>query len=244
MIDFHCHLDLYKNPISLLPDVKKRCRFVLAVTTSPRAFVKTSQVFSGIDCISIALGLHPEILADRIIEREQFLSLIPHTQYIGEVGIDGSARNRGSLDLQVDFFNEAIKTAEKYGGRIISIHSRKATKSALSIIEKTIRTCVPIMHWFSGTDKELDWAISMNCWFSVNPLMLSNRKGISLVQKVPLSKLVPETDGPFATHNGIPYMPWDTNAVVENIAKYKGLPIGTVLKAMGENLDGLCVGTR
>ncbi|HBE78353.1 MAG TPA: hypothetical protein DDW65_11320 [Firmicutes bacterium] len=90
MIDMHCHLDLYKNPIALLPEVQRRCKYVLAVTTSPRAWQKTKQVFSGIDCIQVALGLHPEIVSSKMNEIDMLLSNIRHCKYIGEVGIDGS----------------------------------------------------------------------------------------------------------------------------------------------------------
>jgi len=241
MIDFHCHLDLYKDPISLLPEVKRHCRFVLAVTTSPRAWIKTSQVFSGIDCISVALGLHPEILTDKIKEQELFLTLIPKSQFLGEIGLDGTERNKDSLELQIDFFKEALQVTEKCGGRTISIHSRSVTNLTLDIVEKNIKSSIPVMHWFSGTDKELDWALSLNCWFSINPQMLLNMRGISLVHKVPLSRMIPETDGPFTTHNGVPYMPWNTDIVVEGIAKSKNLLIDEVSKTIIKNLQILCM---
>jgi TatD DNase family protein len=239
MIDFHCHLDLYKNPISLLPEVQKRCRFVLAVTTSPRAFLKTSQVFADIDCISVGLGLHPEILADRINEEELFFSLISKSRYIGEIGLDGTARNKASLDLQIDFFRNAIQASEEGFVKLISIHSRSAVKGTLEIIEQNIKASIPILHWFSGNEKELDWALSLNCWFSINPLMISSAKGISLIKKVPISKMLPETDGPFTSHDGIPYMPWDSGVVVEGIAKHKGLSIVEVSRTIAENLKVL-----
>ena len=43
MIDFHCHLDLYKEPMHVFEQAKRKNKYVLAVTTSPKAFVKTSQ---------------------------------------------------------------------------------------------------------------------------------------------------------------------------------------------------------
>jgi TatD DNase family protein len=228
----------------MLSDVKKLCRFVLAVTTSPRAWVKTSQVFSGIDCIAVGLGLHPEILADRINERDLFMASISKTRYIGEVGLDGTAQSRNSLELQIDFFTEAIRVAEKCGGRILSIHSRSAVKSTLDVVEKNVKSCVSVMHWFSGTEKELDRAISLNCWFSINPRMLFSNKGISLIRKVSLSKMVPETDGPFTTHDGNPYMPWETDIVVESITQHKGIKLDVVEKAMAENVDVLNTTTK
>lgn len=239
MIDFHCHLDLYKDSISLLPEVRQRCKFILAVTTSPRAWIKTSQVFSGVDCISVALGLHPEILTDKIQERELFLSSIPKTIFIGEIGLDGTSRNKGSLSLQIEFFKEAMKTAERCGGRIISIHSRNAVKATLDIIETTLDTCTPVMHWFSGTEKELERAISMNCWFSINPMMFASKRGLSIIQKIPLSKMLPETDGPFTMNGSLPYMPWDTNTVIEGIVKQKDLSAIAVYQSMIDNLHTL-----
>ena len=237
MIDFHCHLDLYKNPVSLLPEVKDRCRFVLVVTTSPRAFLKTSQVFGGIECISVGLGLHPEILAEKISERALFLSTIPQTQYIGEIGIDGTSRNISSLDLQADFFRDAIQASEEVGGRVLSIHSRSAVKSVLDIIEQNVRISIPVLHWFTGNERELDRAVSLNCWFSINSMMLMNQKGISSIQRIPIDKLIPETDGPFTSHDNIPYMPWDTQIVIEGIAKQKKLTVANVTNAMNDNTE-------
>ena len=239
MIDFHCHLDLYKNPIALLPDVRERCRFVLAVTTSPKAFLKTSQVFEGIECVSVALGLHPELLEERINERELFLKAIPKAKFIGEIGIDGTSRNRFSLDLQTSFFRDALLATEELGGRVLSIHSRSAVKPVLDIIEQNITTSIPILHWFSGSEKELDRAVSLNCWFSINPIMLTNQKGMSFIKRIPIDKMIPETDGPFQSHDDIPYMPWDTHIVVEGIAKHKNLMVAEVTKAVYENTDSL-----
>ena len=59
MIDFHCHLDLYENPMKVFAEVKKRKTEVLAVTTSPRAYVKTAQYFRESDTVRVALGFHP-----------------------------------------------------------------------------------------------------------------------------------------------------------------------------------------
>ena len=239
MIDFHCHLDLYNDPISLLPEVKRQCRFVLAVTTSPRAFLKTSQVFDGIKCISVGLGLHPEILAERINERTLFLSTIPQVQYIGEIGIDGTSRNRSSLELQTDFFRDAIQASEEVGGRVLSIHSRSTVELVLDLIEQNIRKSIPVLHWFTGNEKEVDRAISLNCWFSINPMMLQNRKGVSLIQRIPIDKLIPETDGPFTSHDNTPYMPWDTRIVVESIAKLKEMSVDDVSTAINENTSAI-----
>ena len=215
MIDLHCHLDLYKDPISLLPEIKRRCTYVLAVTTSPRAWAKAKQVFAGADCVHVALGLHPEILSSKTNEIDMLLSNICHCKYIGEVGIDGSEQYKASHQAQERLFREIVRTAEKCGGRIISIHSRNATKAVLDIIESNVVTSVPILHWFSGTTEELVRANALGCWFSVSPAMLSGKKGKSLVSKMPLSRILPETDAPFTEKRGVPYMPWEAFEIIE-----------------------------
>lgn len=215
MIDLHCHLDLYKDPISLLPEVKRRCKYVLAVTTSPRAWQKTKQVFAGVDCIQVALGLHPEVLSSKMNEIDMLLANIPHCKHIGEVGIDGSTQYKTSYQTQKDLFREVVRAAEKYEGKTISIHSRNAAKDVLDIIESDVVTSVPILHWFSGTIEELKRANALNCWFSVNPVMLLGSKGKNLVSKMPLSRILPETDAPFTEKRGVPYMPWEAIEIAD-----------------------------
>jgi len=217
MIDLHCHLDLYKDPISLLPEVERRCKYVLAVTTSPRAWQKAKQVFARVDCVQVALGLHPEILSTKINEIDLLLSNISCCKYIGEVGIDGSEQYKSSYQAQKNLFREVVRSAEKCGGKIISIHSRNAAKDVLDIIESDLAISVPILHWFSGTMKELERANALGCWFSVSPAMISGRKGKNLVSKMPLSRILPETDAPFTEKRGVPYMPWEAIEIIDTL---------------------------
>lgn len=215
MIDLHCHLDLYKNPIALLPEVQRRCNYVLAVTTSPCAWQKTKEVFSGINCVQVALGLHPEILSRKTDEINMLLSNIQYCNYIGEVGIDGSEQYKSSFLAQRDLFRKVVLTTEKCGGRIISIHSRNAEKGVLDIIESNVVNSIPILHWFSGTMQEVERANALGCWFSVSPAMLLGKKGKNLVSKMPLSKILPETDAPFTEKRGVPYMPWEAIEIAD-----------------------------
>lgn len=244
MIDMHCHLDLYKNPIKLLPEVQKRCKYVLAVTTSPRAWQKTKQVFAGIDCVQVALGLHPEILSTKLNEIDMLLSNIPHCNYIGEVGIDGSEQYKSSYLAQKDLFKEVVLTTEKCGGRTISIHSRNAAKDVLDIIESNMVNSIPILHWFSGTMQEVDRANELGCWFSVSPAMLTGKKGKNLVSKMPLSKILPETDAPFTEKRGVPYMPWEAFDIVDTLKDIFHLDVDQIKNQLLLNAYQMKNGTK
>lgn len=237
MIDFHCHLDLYKDPVALLPEVRRRCKYVLAVTTSPRAWQKTRQVFAGFDCIKVALGLHPEILSNKMNEIDILLSYIGSCKYIGEVGIDGSSQYTSSFQTQKELFEKIIQTTEKCGGKIVSIHSRNAATPVLDTIENNIAKSVPVLHWFSGSTKELERANELGCWFSVSPAMLSSQKGRNLVSMMPLSRILPETDAPFTQKNNRPYMPWEAMSIADTLEEIFNLNSQSVR-------DGLMSNTR
>lgn len=239
MIDFHCHLDLYKNPLAVLDEIKQRTVKVLAVTTSPRAYLKTSQYFGDADNVSVALGFHPELVLDRKSEIDLFMEQISRCRYIGEVGIDGTSRNRHSYSAQKRFFYDALSEAERHRGRIISIHSRCAVKDVLECIEKSLNKNVLVMHWFTGNTKELQRALSLGCWFSINPKMCDSKAGRDTIMQIPLSRILPETDAPFTEKNGEVYMPWNTD-IIGFLSEQYGKSITEIENRMEDNLIEIC----
>lgn len=239
MIDFHCHLDLYPDALKLLPLVSSRNSFTLVVTTSPRAWEKTSKIFSQYDNIKVAVGLHPEIIAKKANERPLLISYISQCMYVGEVGLDGSDKCKDTLPLQESIFKDVLTRCEMVGGRIISIHSRNAVGPALDLIEQNCQSSVPVLHWFTGSIKEVKRAIDLKCWFSIGPAMLRTTNGQKIIRELPISKILPETDGPFATHYNSPLMPWEAITIVDYIAPIFKMPKDEICIKLKNNLDKL-----
>jgi TatD DNase family protein len=215
VIDFHCHLDLYPNALQVLDEVARRNEFTLAVTTSPRAFIATSRVFSGRASVHIGLGLHPEVAEAKQGEEDLLVQLIASARFIGEIGLDGSSRFKRSLPLQVRIFTSAIAECQRQGGRVMSIHSRGAETRVLDILEAHPGAGTPVLHWFSGNRAELQRAIRLGCWFSVGPAMLAGAKGRAHLSEMPLNRVLPETDGPFAKRRGATLMPWEASDIAD-----------------------------
>jgi TatD DNase family protein len=94
MIDFHCHLDLYPDPMNVVRECANRRLYVLSVTTTPSAWAQTNALAAGHDRIRTALGLHPELARERRRELALFDRLLPQARYVGEIGLDGSPRFR------------------------------------------------------------------------------------------------------------------------------------------------------
>lgn len=239
MIDLHTHLDLYPNALDILARVNIENRFTLAVTTSPRAWIATSQVFKEHENIKVALGLHPEVADQKFNELDLLLSSIHKTDFVGEVGIDGSARYSRTFDKQELVFDHTLRECEKAGGRVISIHSRGAASKILSIIKKYPNCGTPILHWFSGSITELKEAVEMKCLFSVNLLMLKSKKGKDLVLRIPSELVLPESDGHFATLNGKPIMPWEAMDVCSVLSSVWDVSHQEAESKIIENFDAL-----
>ncbi len=239
MIDFHCHLDLYPDALKLLPEVERRNEFTLAVTTSPRAFVATSRVFSGRPRIHVALGLHPEVAEAKQGEQQQLVELVPNARFVGEIGLDGSPRFRHSLALQERIFRAAVSACQNNGGRVMSIHSRGAETRVLDVLEAHPGAGTPVLHWFSGSQLELKRAAALGCWFSVGPAMLAGEKGRKLLSLMPFDRVLPETDGPFARQNGKPLMPWEASSVDAELAKVSGFSVEHIHHLFRQNLKRL-----
>ena len=239
MIDFHCHLDLYTDPMKVFAEANRRKTEVLAVTTSPRAFVKTSQYFRGSDNVRVALGFHPELIKQRSLEKELFFEQMRSVQYLGEIGIDGSQRAKQSISEQMEFFDEVVHIAANNNrGMVLSIHSRGAVKEVLRILEKYTGEFVPVLHWFTGSVKDTEKAIELGCWFSVNPNMCFTASGKNVISCIPLERMLPETDAPFTQKDGVPYMPWDTT-VTSYMAKENNMTFDKMNNLLHRNLKEL-----
>jgi TatD DNase family protein len=216
IIDMHCHLDLYSDPHKVAAECKEREIYVLSVTTTPKAWQGTNKLGEGSQRIRTALGLHPQIAHQRAHEVELFDALLPSTKYIGEIGLDGSNEYKEHWSIQLKVFRHILKSIDREGGRYMSIHSRLSANAVLDELEGIAGT--PILHWFTGTKKELKRAIDMGCWFSVGPAMLVTKKGMSLVSEMPMDRVLTETDGPFAKISRKPLCPWDVELSIKQIS--------------------------
>jgi TatD DNase family protein len=239
MIDFHVHLDLYSDPLSIAKECNARGIYVLSVTTTPSAWERTLALTTSTSRIRTARGLHPQVAHQRKGELDVFNTYLAETKYIGEIGLDGSPEYRVHWDDQLLVFDHILHACADAGGRIMSIHSRRATQAVLEKLEAVRDSGVPVLHWFSGSKSDLDQAIALNCWFSVGPAMLSTAKGLDLVSYIPHERLLTETDGPFAQVYRRNALPWDVQQVIVRLATLWNMPLGEVEQKIHLNLRHL-----
>lgn len=232
MMDFHCHLDLYPNAREIIEQSEKRGIFILAVTTTPRAWLGSKRLVGNAKRIRLGLGLHPEIAKDRLDELSLFDLLLPEARYVGEVGLDGSKDHRPFLEKQRLAFRHILTSCERSGGKPLSIHSRGAAKLVLEDLRELANSCVPIFHWFSGSPTELEDAVKQGGWFSVGPAMMASEKGRRLISAMPRDKVFLESDGPLAKRGGRGLTPFDATESIKVLAEIWSEGVGVASERM------------
>lgn len=237
MMDFHCHLDLYPNAREVYAKANRLMDFTWLVTTSPRAFTATSNVLPPTASIIVSPGLHPEVAAQKAQELELLLQQMNESMAVGEVGLDGSARYRQHFDLQKSIFSAVVERAQTLGGRVLSIHSRAAANAVLEVLEQFPGFGTAVLHWFTDSAPTLRRAVSMGCWFSVGPAMLSSANGRKLASMLPFDRVVPESDGPFAKVDSTPLMPWDAGSIARPLAELWGMSPTAASEIFARNGD-------
>ena len=239
MIDFHAHIDLYPDPHAVLNQCVSERLYVLSVTTTPSAWSGTSDLAKNAPRVRTALGIHPQLAHERAGELPLFAELLPRVNYVGEIGLDGSPELRTHWPRQQQVFSRVLELCTRVGGRIMTIHSRRAATAVLDQLSDHPNAGTPILHWFSGSQKELRRAVDLGCWFSVGPAMLSGKKGRQLALAMPKDRLLTESDGPFARLDGQPARPADVHKAVDVLAGLWREPRRTVQRRLLYNLQRL-----
>jgi len=191
--------------------------------------------------VRAALGLHPQLVAERAGELPLWERHLPETRYVGEVGLDAGPRFYKSLDAQKHVFRSVLERCAEAGGKILTVHSVRSVPAVLEMIEQYLpqdRGTV-LLHWFTGTKSEARRAATLGCYFSVNAEMTRSDRGRSVVSDLPIDRILTETDGPFTKVDGRPSEPADVKTTVTAIADARRVPVDAVTTAVRSNLRSL-----
>ena len=217
LLDAHCHLDLMADPLRAAEETSEAGIFAISVTNAPSVFAHTKNLCEGRPLLRAALGLHPELAASHQHELPLFLEQLQLTSFVGEIGLDFSTTDDCVRSLQRRVFRSIVDACAVSGGKILTVHSRKAASAVLDEIGGSFPGVV-ILHWFSGSHRELQRAIDLGCYFSVNLSMLQSKRGQSLISQMPKERTLTETDGPFALVRGKRATPRDISHTVAGLA--------------------------
>jgi TatD DNase family protein len=219
-VDFHCHLDLYRDHAAVIAECDREQVATLAVTTTPKAWNRNRELAAGSQHVRVALGLHPQLVAERAGELPLFEALLPDARYVGEIGLDAGPRFYRSIPEQERIFERILRACAEQGGKVLTVHCVRAVPRVLRHIEAALpqdRGRV-VLHWFTGTPADARRAAALGCYFSINSEMLRSPKHRQLVEQLPIQRLLTETDGPFVAIEGAPVRPLSVARTVRELA--------------------------
>ena len=235
--DLHCHIDLFPNPAALITRCEKDQIVALAVTTTPLAWAQNRSWTARSRYVHAAAGLHPELVGERHAEIVLLERALEESSFIGEIGLDGSPQHRESREIQKRVFVRILSSAQRLGGRVASIHSRRAAADVLRCIEEhtSSERVLPILHWFSDSVAVAKRALSLGCYFSVNHRMLESAVGMELIRNLPSNRLLTETDAPFTAVDDRKTEPRDVAVAVERLAIARGVSLLEMRETLAVN---------
>lgn len=133
-------------------------------------------------------GLHPW-RADRYAVRDM-LPFIEQSPVLGEIGLD-SVWCDVDMDLQRAAFEAQLDLAEALE-RPVVLHVKGMEEEAARRLER--RRVRKLAHWYS-CEHHLERYIRQDCWFTVGPDWATNPAVKQVIERVPLNRLLTETDG-------------------------------------------------
>lgn len=219
MIDTHCHIDQYQNPHQIISECESQNIMTIGVTNLPSHFEIGFPHVQFCKKVRLALGMHPLYAHNHEKEFPLFLNNIDKTSYIGEIGLDFSREGISTKEIQIITFNKILKSIEGKK-KLLSIHSRRAEKDVLDLLIK-YKISNAIFHWYSGPLYLIDKITEAGYYFSINPSMTKSENGKKIISKIPLDRMLTESDGPFIKINNEVIKPKDVSIVIEYLADNK-----------------------
>lgn len=216
-VDAHCHLDLYRDPTAIIAEIERERVHTVAVTNAPSVFFHTQNLARGTTYVHPAIGLHPELVHSHGKELPKLLEGVSTANFVGEVGLDYQTQDVATRKQQREVFAAVLARCAALSGKFITVHSRRSASDVLAAIG-TGYPCPVVLHWFSGSKKELRQAIASSLYFSVNPAMVRSKSGLALVREMPPERVLTETDGPFVEVAGKPATPGRVAEVLTALA--------------------------
>lgn len=201
MIDTHCHLDMLKTEEDLKESVEK-LDFLLTIGCDKEEIKKAVELTNKYENVYASIGFHPydikditdkdlEELKDTIQKEKKVIA-------VGEFGLD-YYRDYTPKDKQKYFFERQIEIAKQLNLPII-IHSREAPRDTEKILEKYAPyPASGIIHCFGGDMQMMEKCVDMGFYisFAGNITYPKAENLREIAKKVPLNRLLLETDSPF-----------------------------------------------
>ena len=170
------------------------------VSVDIKTSLKTLDLFheSTCDVVTRFIGIHPEFASTENIDDfiGVFNSNIGQIDGIGEIGLDPTYTidDAAAYQKQKEVFCNMLALSERTR-KPLSIHSRRSLDDILEILS-TYKTGNVLLHWFSGSKKQLRKCMDMGLYVGYGPLLVYSAEKRVLLKNTDMHQFLVETDGP------------------------------------------------
>lgn len=212
------------------------------ICTRMSKFEQVLDVAKKFDNVFASVGVHPHEVKNEKVTVDELVNATKHEKVvsIGETGLDFYYEHSPRLE-QEESFKIHIAAARETNLPVI-VHTRDADADTIRILSDEMKKgkFKGIIHCFSTSFDLAEKAMDMGLYISISGIVTFKRSEElrEMVKKIPLDKLLVETDSPFLApvpYRGKTNEPAYTKYVAQCIADIKGIDLKEVAEKTTDN---------
>lgn len=247
LIDSHCHLYMGSWKDSLPTVLQNANENGVGTIICPGIDIESSwqslTIAKNHINVFAAAGIHPhdaENAPADFTDQLHDILMQPKIVAVGEIGLD-YYRNISDADTQRNVFKKQLQLAYEMNLPVI-IHNRNADNDIIKII-KEARPVKGVAHCFSSDLKIAKVLIELGLYISfAGNITYKNSNLADVAKKIPLDRLLIETDAPFLTpvpYRGKENEPSHVKFVAKKVAECRGVTVDEIEVATQKNTETL-----
>ncbi|MFB6214080.1 MAG: TatD family hydrolase [Candidatus Nanohaloarchaea archaeon] len=230
-VDAHCHLDFEdfdEDRKEVIDRCGERLEFVVNAGREPQSNRKSIELEEENNCVVANLGLHPTHTGsfneiDTV--KQQVREHDPAA--VGEIGLDHHhVTDPDTRNRQEEVFRQMLDVARELQNPVV-VHSRDAESRAVEILKDFTEDVM--LHCFNGPAGLAEHA-SNDMYIGVSTQVLYSDRVQQIAEKIPLDRLLLETDSPFL-YRGERNEPVNVEESAEKIAELKDVGVEEVIRS-------------
>ncbi|WP_295417743.1 TatD family hydrolase [Sulfurovum sp.] len=252
IVDTHCHLDdeRYNDDLDkVLENARQQGveKFIIP-GADPKSLERAVEIAEDYNDVYFAVGVHPYDAENYDRSYLEKFAMHPKCVAIGECGLDyyrlpeTLEEIEAEKKLQKEVFVDQILWAKELKKPLI-VHIRESSADCLELLEKYAGEEGGVLHCYNADESLLKLA-KRNFYYGIGGVLTfkNARKLINVYPKIPLERLLIETDAPYLTphpHRGERNEPAYTTLVADKMGELSSLSRDEISRITTENAQRL-----
>lgn len=245
LVDSHCHLnfpDLIQRIDAIRDNMAAQAvSHALVISVNRPDYPAVRELAERFDNFYATVGVHPDVENSPEFSEDELVAEAQHPKVvgIGETGLDYHWC-KGELEWQRERFRVHIRVARRSGLPLI-VHTRDAADDTLAVMRAAGADAAGgVMHCFTESWEVASAALDLGFYLSFSGIVTFKSASAlkDVARKVPLDRLLIETDSPYLApvpYRGKTNEPAYVRQVAAQIAELRGLSLEAVAEASTNN---------